>query len=861
MLKKKYKYFVLFIIVLFLLFEANFVLALEINYPPVPVSGVDPPQVFLEKIRSGEIPEEQALSLYVKYFYVLFLIMSGAAAFFAIVYGGFLYLISVGSPAKMKSAREQISAGILGLVILLCSYLILTTINPQLTIFRISRRGITRLEFHRECREGKCLLIEGVGSDECTSDGECPKEGKTMYVEIPLGWLIERLKVKAQIARDQAQDVWLVGAEDSIETHTSLKELAECLDLLRQECKCDRETEECEEYSPNGQCPEGECRDPCDRCIAANFCAGIDNPSLANLCSGLSAPLAPLLSCPGNCNLRNVIDAKQAELDLLTDLLLMEREDAIIAKGILERELIKLKLAEALMRDALWPAISYHNFAALEEATSKTLEVWEEMEPIPLFSRGRWAGIRVPPGEGGEIISSPPGEEVSLLPYFKNTAGNNISSGEYFIREGDNPFKICKSGCANYEKFRHNGYVYHMEDTTWATAEGDVTCSDTGIKAFYRRYGSYGVNCNNHTSFEVGVPWVPKIMKVGETFTHPQSIVGFEEGTGRCCPTRYSGNLPHLMSLVYKGCVRFPTGVTSQNAIILRWGAGAENFYYDDGRGWIGWDRGVLGSGNYITDPIDPYQEDCLGIVGVGFPGSPGLGPEVTLPSHIEDDPANFYVKEEGNEELIDAIKQLDIILPPPEPPPYIPPLPPPVPIDVLDIELYCQNDPAWGGIRLGSIEPPQYMRRYGCNLTSFAMILRYFGFKKSPTDVDYNPGHVASFVNDYNLWQSSGTSNRNLFSLFKERESLSYQWQEITVDRVSEELSNGHPVFTGCRNFDYGGYQHWIVIKGMVGNDIYIADPYCSWESQGYNPYYKLSREEFGAFRCGLYYISFARE
>jgi len=142
MLNKKQRGVFFFLFFVFFIFCANFILAVEfrapeINYPQLPFPGVDSPQVFLEKIQKGEIPGEQALPLYVKYFYYLSLMIAGLLALGTMVYGGFLYLISAGAPVKMIAAKDQITGGILGLVVLLSSYLILATINPQLAIFRL----------------------------------------------------------------------------------------------------------------------------------------------------------------------------------------------------------------------------------------------------------------------------------------------------------------------------------------------------------------------------------------------------------------------------------------------------------------------------------------------------------------------------------------------------------------------------------------------------------------------------------------------------------------------------------------------------------------------------------------------------
>ena len=61
----------------------------------------------------------------------------GGLVSFSLVFGGIGYLTSAGSPIKQKESRNWISAGILGLIILLSSYVILNTINPELIILSL----------------------------------------------------------------------------------------------------------------------------------------------------------------------------------------------------------------------------------------------------------------------------------------------------------------------------------------------------------------------------------------------------------------------------------------------------------------------------------------------------------------------------------------------------------------------------------------------------------------------------------------------------------------------------------------------------------------------------------------------------
>lgn len=104
----------------------NFVFAqkeLEVKYPEV--------EGFKPETTKTLLPD------YVKYIFNFLIWASGLIALGALVYGGFKYLTSAGMPEKLKDAKEQIAAALLGLLILFASYLILITINPQLVIFQL----------------------------------------------------------------------------------------------------------------------------------------------------------------------------------------------------------------------------------------------------------------------------------------------------------------------------------------------------------------------------------------------------------------------------------------------------------------------------------------------------------------------------------------------------------------------------------------------------------------------------------------------------------------------------------------------------------------------------------------------------
>jgi len=158
---KKDKLFFL-ILLLFLFLGASFILAqrpLEITYPQIP--GATTPTT-----------TKTTLPDYIMYIFQFSLYLGALIAFGSFIYGGVRYLTSAGSPSRIKDAKSRISAGILGLFILISAYLILNTINPQLVAWEVSLPG------------GAPTALPAAGPS---------KPEPSTYLEIPLGGLIENL--------------------------------------------------------------------------------------------------------------------------------------------------------------------------------------------------------------------------------------------------------------------------------------------------------------------------------------------------------------------------------------------------------------------------------------------------------------------------------------------------------------------------------------------------------------------------------------------------------------------------------------------------------------------------------------------
>ncbi|MBU3918658.1 pilin [Patescibacteria group bacterium] len=121
-IKPKILIVVLGLMAVFLLLSIHIAFAqnLEIDWPDLP--GVQTP----EQINTP-------LSVFFIYLYSLGIITAGLLSFVMIVWGGIRYILAGANPGKMKDAREQVSYAFLGLMIILGSWMIVNTINPDLT--------------------------------------------------------------------------------------------------------------------------------------------------------------------------------------------------------------------------------------------------------------------------------------------------------------------------------------------------------------------------------------------------------------------------------------------------------------------------------------------------------------------------------------------------------------------------------------------------------------------------------------------------------------------------------------------------------------------------------------------------------
>ncbi len=123
MFKRYRKFILLFAVVFLFLTFSHSAFALEATYPTIPNA---PP-----------IGTNSSLAEYIQYFFVFATAVAGIIGVISIVIGGIQILLAGGNPGAISAARERIFDSILGIILLMFSYIILNTINPQLTSLKV----------------------------------------------------------------------------------------------------------------------------------------------------------------------------------------------------------------------------------------------------------------------------------------------------------------------------------------------------------------------------------------------------------------------------------------------------------------------------------------------------------------------------------------------------------------------------------------------------------------------------------------------------------------------------------------------------------------------------------------------------
>lgn len=126
MMKMDYKKIINIFFTVFIAFfyVSNFAMALEVQYPILSTGA--------------SVTSNTPLPEYLKYVFDFGIFIGFITVFLALVFAGVLYLLSPAVPNAKEIAKDGVSGAITGLLILATLYLIITTINPALKIFKLN---------------------------------------------------------------------------------------------------------------------------------------------------------------------------------------------------------------------------------------------------------------------------------------------------------------------------------------------------------------------------------------------------------------------------------------------------------------------------------------------------------------------------------------------------------------------------------------------------------------------------------------------------------------------------------------------------------------------------------------------------
>lgn len=135
-----------------------------------------------ETTEMGTVIYFPQLGNYIQAIYKYSVVVAAIIAIVMIIVSGIQWIVSGGSPEKIKSAQKRISGAILGLIIAISSYLILSVINPNLTnlkVLSVKKIEANPLDYIGDKDAAGGLLSGGIA-------GTCPgsKESVLKYCGI-----------------------------------------------------------------------------------------------------------------------------------------------------------------------------------------------------------------------------------------------------------------------------------------------------------------------------------------------------------------------------------------------------------------------------------------------------------------------------------------------------------------------------------------------------------------------------------------------------------------------------------------------------------------------------------------------------
>ena len=177
-----------------------------------PILNVNIPGVSFSKVlEDGNYIQVNFLGEYITGLYKYLLAISGIFAVLMLVVGGIQYVIAPGGSETSK-AKTRITNALAGMVLLFCTFLILYTVNPELTVFEgLSIKKIPTIEFS--------FYEENLAS--CPDVANTVRACSAQTLTNPGGWSDEMVSLVNEFATSLKVDPILLGAHLKLESSGS----------------------------------------------------------------------------------------------------------------------------------------------------------------------------------------------------------------------------------------------------------------------------------------------------------------------------------------------------------------------------------------------------------------------------------------------------------------------------------------------------------------------------------------------------------------------------------------------------------------------------------------------------------------
>lgn len=146
---------------------SNEVLTIMLTLP----SGMEPPLQPFSDPEGVAIPDATPFQEIIKYVFDYSVIIVGMAVFIVILSAGFLWLTSAANPGNISRAKKMIYNAILGGILLLSSYVILATINPDLVGDTLEIDRIVEPSSVTSSGISRLLAVEELGAASAITSG------------------------------------------------------------------------------------------------------------------------------------------------------------------------------------------------------------------------------------------------------------------------------------------------------------------------------------------------------------------------------------------------------------------------------------------------------------------------------------------------------------------------------------------------------------------------------------------------------------------------------------------------------------------------------------------------------------------